>query len=226
MSAHSLTGARGRPAKRARKPLRQGSLDGLCGVYAIINAVQCVRPKVSKAMAQRLFQVLVQVLAADDQVKLGKPGRVVYRGITRATLAKLFGTARRHLAAKHGIAFVVARLPGRPCPDRPWKIAELTSRLSAHLSEGGVAVIALRGCMAHWTVLVAVTPKQFRMRDSDGLRTIRRDECVVELDRGMISILPVDVFLISKGAVEQRPHFAALPSRHRRATSRRWRRAR
>jgi hypothetical protein len=52
--------------------------------------------------------------------------------------------------------------------------------------------------MAHWTVIVAVTPKQFRMRDSDGLHVIRRDECAVELDSTKISILPIDVFLISK----------------------------
>jgi hypothetical protein len=195
MVAHNSARARLAGRQRARKPLRQGDLDGLCGVYSIINAVRCVQPKVSKAMAERLFKVLVQVLAADDQAKLGKPGRAVYRGITRATLAKLIGTARRHLTAKHNLTFEVARLPGSH-PQRPWNIAELTSRLSDHMTEGGVAIVALRGRYAHWPVIVAVTPKQFRMRDSDGLRTIRREECVVELDRAMISILPVDVFLI------------------------------
>jgi hypothetical protein len=44
-----------------------------------------------------------------------------------------------------------------------------------------------------------VTPKQFRMRDSDGLHIIRRDDCVVELDCTKISIPPMDVFLISRG---------------------------
>jgi hypothetical protein len=194
MVVHSQMRARGRPAKRARKPLRQGDLDGLCGVYAIINAVRCVHPRLSKPMAERLFRVLMQALAADGQTK---PGSMVYRGITRATQAKLIGVARRHVAAKHGLTFEVVRLPSRPHPKRSWSIAELTLRLSDHVRDGGVAIVALRGCMAHWTVIVAVTPKQFRMRDSDGLHIIRRDDCVVALDSTKISIPPGDVFLIS-----------------------------
>ena len=196
MVGHSQTRARGRPAKRARKPLRQGDLDGLCGVYAIINAVRCVHPRLSKPMADRLFRELLRALAADGQTK---PGSMVYRGITSAMLARLIGTARRHLAAKHGLAFEAARLPRRPQPGRSWTMADLTSRLGDHLADGGVAVLSLRGSMAHWTVIVAVTPKLFRMRDSDGLHTIRRDQCVVAFDLANISILPVDVFLISRG---------------------------
>jgi hypothetical protein len=200
MAPLSSTRARGRSAKRARKPLRQGDLDGLCGVYAVINAVRCVQPKFSKAIAERLFKVLMLALAADDQAKLGKPGRAVYCGINRTVLAKLLGTASRHLAVKHNIRFDVERLPGRPHHQTgsPWTIEQLTVRLRAHLCQGGVAIIALRGRFAHWSVIVAVTPKQFRLRDSDGLHTIRRADCVIKLDRAKISILPVDVFLISK----------------------------
>ena len=40
------------------KPYRQGDLDGLCGIYAIINAVSFLCPEMDRETARDLFRVL------------------------------------------------------------------------------------------------------------------------------------------------------------------------
>jgi hypothetical protein len=40
----------------------QGDLDGLCGVYAAVNAVDCLCGPLAKADAQRLFKTILQHL--------------------------------------------------------------------------------------------------------------------------------------------------------------------
>ena len=46
----------------ARKPFQQGDLDGLCGVYSIVNTVRILCPEVDLETAEYLFDILMQKL--------------------------------------------------------------------------------------------------------------------------------------------------------------------
>ena len=46
----------------ARRPYRQGDLDGLCGVYSVVNAVRVLCPELDQEGAEWLFAHLLQSL--------------------------------------------------------------------------------------------------------------------------------------------------------------------
>ena len=56
-------------------------------------------------------------------------------------------------------------------------LEELVSRLQEHVSEGGVAVICVRGTDLHLTVVDRVTRTKLHLFDSGGLRRIRIELC-------------------------------------------------
>ena len=198
--------------QRARSPLQQGNLDSLCGVYAIINAIRCVCPKVSNGHAHWLFELLNRTLAKQNPSH-AKNGSMAYRGLNRRELRRLIEVARENLAFKFGIRFRVERLPRRG--KRRWRLAELWSLLDGQISLGGVAVLGLGGCHSHWSVAIQVTPKQLRLFDSDRLRTIRRQRCTVGHTRTRIRILPAEVFLFA--SVTQLPPAGQAGKQRRRS---------
>ena len=88
------------------KPLRHGDLDGLCGLYAIINAMrQASRDRaVAEEVWADLFEALV--LAADDDVGMAE---AVVNGIDCRLLTKLLSAGIRHMADRHDLRFTVER---------------------------------------------------------------------------------------------------------------------
>ena len=48
--------------KGAQRAYRQGDLDGLCGVYSVVNALQAVAPELDAKLSARLFRNLVRCL--------------------------------------------------------------------------------------------------------------------------------------------------------------------
>ena len=177
--------------KRAREPLQQGHLDGLCGVYAIINAIRYVRPDVTQRHAQWLFERLNRALAKQNPAR-ASAGRMVIHGLNRTEMRRLIEVARQQLALEFGITLKVEWLPKL---GRRWHLAELWRVLAVQMSLGRVAVLGLGGRHAHWSVVIAVTPKQLRLFDSDRLRTIRRRQCTVGLTTTRIMLMPDEVFL-------------------------------
>ncbi len=48
-------------AARRLRPYRQGRLDGLCGIYALINALRLLCPKLDEDTCERAFCGIVTV---------------------------------------------------------------------------------------------------------------------------------------------------------------------
>jgi hypothetical protein len=48
---------------RRLKPYRQGRLDGLCGLYTLINALRLLCPKVDEDACERVFCALIRARA-------------------------------------------------------------------------------------------------------------------------------------------------------------------
>ena len=66
-------------------PFRQGDLDGLCGIYVIINCVRFLCPEANSKFLGKLFRVLVQSLERE----VDKPLTVLWRGIEQPVLLGL-----------------------------------------------------------------------------------------------------------------------------------------
>ncbi len=140
--------------KRARKPLQQGHLDGLCGVYAIINAIRYVCPRVSKNHAQCLFELLNRALAKQNPAR-AKAGSIVFSGLNRRQMWQLIEAARQHLAFKFDVEFKAERLLLRT--NKRISLAELWRLLTEPTLLGRAAVLGLSGRKTHRSVVSAAT---------------------------------------------------------------------
>src|SRR5215217_1160720 len=145
------------------KPFEQGDLDGLCGVYAVVNAARLAahpHRRLSAADCRGLFAALLAELAEEGRLR-----GFVAAGLGTRVLARLLRRAGRWLRKHHGLALEVRRPFAKR--DQPQPEACLQT-LAEHLARPGTAAIV--GSDEHWTVVRAVTPKRLLLADSDGRR--------------------------------------------------------
>jgi hypothetical protein len=158
-----LARPRGAAGVVAPKPFEQDDLDGLCGVYAVVNAARLVaysHRRLSAADCRALFAALLAELAEEGRLR-----GFVAAGLGTRVLARLLRRAGRWLRKRHGLALEVRR----PFAKRDEPGPEACLRvLAGHLARPGTAAIV--GSDEHWTVVRAVTPRRLVLADSDGRR--------------------------------------------------------
>ena len=183
------------PRLRPRAPYRQGDLDGLCGLYSIVNAVRVLCPEVGNAGASALFDHVMQALPlAGINVAIAVVG-----GIGRGVMARLMRAAMRYVADEFDIELTITRLP--KAQRRSMSLDALWRALGEELSPRCVAVLSLDGRHEHWTVAIGVTPQQISLYDSGELGALRRSSCTVGRATARVSIAPAHVFLIRRRGV-------------------------
>ena len=160
-----------RGRRRGLRPFHQGELDGLCGVYAVINAVRALCPELTADDAAWIFGSLISVLAkaGTDAVE------ATTYGIERAEVGRLLRWTRAHVLDEYGVGLTVRRLP-RPLRHQVG-LATLWQALARAITPSSVAVLGLAGRQSHWTVAIGVTPRQIRLFDSCKMRVLHRRHC-------------------------------------------------
>ncbi len=156
----------------AIEPFYQGELDGLCGVYAIINAVRLLCPELDEQTTKKLFKRLLATLHKRE----ANPVTPVWRGMRMRTLRRIAKEARRFMKAECGITLRARRWR----PERRERIT--TVKLFWHavereLSRHRVPIIGFGGKVQHWTVVRGLTPKLMKLCDSSDLTAVRRKGC-------------------------------------------------
>ncbi len=159
---------------RRLKPYRQGRLDGLCGVYALINALRLLCPRLDEDACERAFCTLIRARARQTASPSASPLTVISGGLSRRELLRLIGSWQRFAAKELGVILTVSRL----------KVPEPTLRgiwrgLSRALDGKSVVILGLDGAERHWTIVYAATERTLRVTDSSGLRMIFRSQCTV-----------------------------------------------
>ena len=127
-------------APRRIKPYRQGRLDALCGVYALINALRLLCPRLDEDACERVFCALIRARAR----QAASPLTVISCGLSRREMLRLIGFWQRFAARELGIALSVNRL----------KVSEPTLRgiwrgLCRALDGKSVAIVGLDGAERH-----------------------------------------------------------------------------
>lgn len=154
-----MAGAR----RRELQPYRQGELDALCGVYAVVNLVRLVA-----APYQRLTRSASWELFGELMAELGERGRLpaaVTEGCGTGPMVHMVGRARRWLGDRYGLELRVERpFVGRT--KRQQAGDQLLPMLARHMEEPARAV--LLGLVEHWTVVRAVSDRRLRLFDSAG----------------------------------------------------------
>jgi len=151
------------------KPERQGSLDGLCGVYCIVNAVGYVAT-LSPKQRKQLFKQLVKTL--DHNKRMAKH---LLRGTSNKQLCRMLVVAQKWLAEKYDMKLSFAPL------FRPGAKLGLKSYLwhaDGFLQyKGSIIIAGIEGIHNHWTCVTSISPKTIQLLDSDGLSRLRVNTC-------------------------------------------------
>lgn len=173
-------------------PRHQGSLDALCGLYAIVNAVCHLVPELPEGADARLFARLVRRLA---KVK-AKPLKGVWRGLKVRPMRRLVRHACRWIARSFGIVLELKRMR-RALRERP-RLGQVWQELRGELRAGAVAIVGIGGLEAHWSVAVHVSRTWLKLIDSDGLTALKRSGCAVRPSATRHVLDPAEMLLIGR----------------------------
>ncbi|MBS0588892.1 MAG: hypothetical protein JSS37_13360 [Proteobacteria bacterium] len=171
-------------------PIRQGSIDGLCGVYSVMNATEAVigkfhyDRKLGRKASQRkvLFKKLIGYLAKQDMLEEAMIWGFENIDAKGGSIDIAVKSVKRY--QKRKLRKEIAFDTDEVTLDVYWE------KLTEHLSRPGSAVIiCLSGLIKHWTCVRRITPSVMILSDSSGIRRIARDRCTVSTGRGDLYIL-------------------------------------
>jgi hypothetical protein len=171
----------------------QGNLDGLCGIYSIVNAAQNLsKNKLSEKNTNDLFRVLCRALSADQKLE-----DALFEGISVKPLGKLIDVASKFLSDKRG--FSIDR--HRAFKSKPDGLDKMWNKISDHVDKHGPGsvILGLGKTHDHWTCVREIKNKQISLIDSDGLRRLSRKHCTISESPGKrLHILwPTQTYLLS-----------------------------
>jgi len=180
-------------------PIRQGSIDGLCGVYSVMNATETVigkfhyDRKLKRKASQRriLYKNLIGYLAKHDLLEevliCGFNDIDAKGGFIDIAIKSVKKYQKRKLRKQ--IAFDIDDVT----LDQYWQKQPNT------LSQPDSAVIiSISGRIKHWTCVRKITPQALILSDSSGIRRIAKGQCSIAEGSGDRYILwPTVTYLLS-----------------------------
>ena len=192
-------------AARRLHPYRQGRLDGLCGVYALINALRLLCPRLDEDACE------ARLLRPDPSPS--PAGRFPVGGHLRRAVSAGAAAADRPVAAVRGQEFGVTLSVSRLKVSEP-SLRGLWRGLCRALDGQSVAIVGLDGIERHWTVGYAITERTLRVADSCGLRVIFRSQCTVGRRACAISSVPPRCWLSGGCARDSESHNSRAEQHH------------
>src|SRR4051812_44448621 len=178
-------------AARRIRPYRQRRLDGLCGLYALVNALRLLCPRLDEDACERVFYALIRARTRQT----ASPLTVIADGLSRRELLQLLDPWQRFVAKKVGGILTVERLKMSEEPS----LRGIWRSLYRALDGKSVAIIGLDGIERHWTVAYAATERTLRVADSSGLRAIFRCQCTVARTSLRYQLRPSEVLIVRRG---------------------------
>ncbi len=171
-------------------PYQQGELDGLCGVYSIINAMRLIFREMSEVESMFLFKSILQYVESRKRLS-----STVVRGLTSTDINLILKKVVRPL---YPIIWSRPFILGRSYMGVFWK--ELKDFVDE--DEGRTAILILDyNNWNHFTVIHRISQRQLRFFDSSfSLWSINRSRCTVSdpTRKRPCRIDMVETFFISK----------------------------
>lgn len=141
------------------EPFNQGSLDGLCGIYAIINAYRLLHGDMfGPERATKLFKKMARSVPL-----------AVFEGTSYQEQLDLIALANRAVPAKLRLE-VRTHIFKKPANGPAWRTNTFVNRLREEVNEQNqVAILGLEKAHEHWTLVHRLTSSTLRLTDSDNL---------------------------------------------------------
>lgn len=169
-------------------PYEQGYLDGLCGIYSVINATRLIVTGMREEDAMKLFgKCMIHV---EGRKSLGK---VSTDGVL---MSDIWSILKKVVLIKYAI---VAERPFQKT--REISLDDYFNTLREHFSKGGrrAAIISFE-CddWDHWTVVKSISMKRLMLFDSSMMKSINIAKCTVNhpTKRNPYLIIPRETFFI------------------------------
>jgi hypothetical protein len=171
---------------------RQGDLDGLCGVYAVVNALRYLF-QLNEEDCRALFAALVKAL----HHRCRRPHQHILWGIPFSTLKRLIEATQTCRVLDCDQTFWARPLR---LPRNQRNLPRLWSGLTQELTPTCVALIGITGATDHWCVVYRITPKMLWLLDSSGRTRLRRSRCTVRASRTRYCLELREILLIGRTA--------------------------
>lgn len=150
-------------ARQALRPFRQGRLDSLCGVYAILNAVYLLAypdKQMHPAAMKALFRRGVTILSRQRHLSF-----TLSWGLDPEPWNRLFKLFLPDVEAEAGFRIRQHRVFESRPGLMPWEVAR---GIRSHLDQGHPVVLILGGAYDHWTVIAGHSDHRLHLFDSYG----------------------------------------------------------
>jgi hypothetical protein len=194
---------------RSLKPWQQGEFDSLCGIYAILNALQLAMAPyepLSPTKAKQLFRFAIGFLEQrKDLGAIVEHGMVIKR--QRQLLKYLLPFACTETLRVTGMHFE-ARHKNRSrsaANDAQPSIEQLFSWMSSEVAKQRPVLICLHNTLNHYSVVSGIDHSRIQLFDSDNHRYVNRSSCGV--DSGLHHITPsaLTAIVAEPRATSERP---------------------
>lgn len=160
-------------------PLQQGELDGLCGLYAIINALRWALGAAGDFGRSQVDHLFGRLL---DELEREAGGiAAVSLGIHDRPLVALARASGRLLAEDLGLAVRVSQPFRSRRPSTATDLARAIRTATEH--DRAAFLIGLKGRYRHWTVCVGATRHHLVLFDSADIHRLRISCCRLEHQR-------------------------------------------
>jgi len=147
-------------------PLKQGSLDGLCGVYSIINSSKIIN-NLAHEESLDLFKDIIYYL---DRAK--NLSKIITEGLTINVIGEVMNNVDS-LNLKKEMPFKGYSETG---------LDEFWSSMQEFLSfPNRTILLGLGGVYDHWSVVTKVTDNRITFFDSDGIKHFNRSNCTTQI---------------------------------------------
>ena len=197
---------------RRPEAFEQGTLDGLCGVYSIVNsivwALRTYPPRERHKRGSRrlpsdaeLGDLFVMLLL--HLVRGRRHLKPVVEGTNSTQLVRLLSKGSDWLSEHRRLTLVVRQpFQGRKCVPT----AHIANTLGRHLARPGSAVIVgIEAPLDHWTVVRQVTRKRLLLLDSAGATHLSMTEWGERCQRSAGLVRPNNIFLVKLTRAPRRP---------------------
>lgn len=152
------------PKKCSVKPLVQGSLDGLCGLYAIVNAAKYLFPK-DNIDLERLFHFLIDTIDNQHNLNLST---VLKGGLGTKNLKILLNAVIReyimHNERLLDFSIYKNNLDARRIDHA---VEEMKNFLHEPNAPRRIIIAGLDGVINHWTCITAIKEKTIYFLDGE-----------------------------------------------------------
>jgi hypothetical protein len=168
------------------KPVTQGDLDGTCGIYSIINAIDLIWPDIREEERASVFKFAC--MAIKDRFP-----DVLWNGTTRGDVAQMLSLVQKVLRQ------LSWRQPFLHNVVAPANFGEFSESLAALINNDYCfAIVGLEKPWEHWSVAHRLTRYQMIMTDSCHLQRIPLRLCGLKGDGTEYEFNFADTFTLSR----------------------------